>query len=1209
MKGKIRFLLLASLFSLASLTGCGNSNSGEGGSQGGDDPTPIDIISGLDLEMDEAKNKLKQLGATSGFEITLDAIATSDDGSEGAETFVIGFKTETVWLGGQGAYKMTKDGTEVFEPSEEVEGEYQYVSTIDGSYFDQFIDTFTALFYVPYQFNEYLNKVGPVTFINRQATRYEFAGTYATAFANIEVIIDNETGIALKFAGKAQDLDGNEAEGHLIVKSFKIGEEVEKPVLNYSSGEEVIDVTAVRVEPSSLTLNVGEQATLKATVLPENATDKTVIWASDNTSVVTVDNGVVTAVGEGRTKVIASSGKQFGFCEVEVKGKGGEGGDIVEVSSVTVDPSSASLTIGGQLILTATILPENATDKTVTWESSDETVVKVNNGVITATGVGRARVFAKAGQLFGVCDVEVTGSQPAINLPTAGKYSFNPTKSAEDVGIYANGYFEIDSDGNGTFCDYPNYLGEMHYYTGSFVLEGDNIVLTTALSIIVNANGQAKEYPTGGAEFSFQYIGEKTYTTYLDGHLIAYTFNYSGGGQGGDVVEVSSVSIDPTSASIKEGEQVTLKATVLPENATDKTVSWSSENEYVASVNDGVVTAIGEGKTKITATAGNKSATCEVEVVKDEGQGGEEQSVNELLYGTTASTFVYDGVDFGSYSGSAFDAELSAMPNISYNFFEDGTVEMRNSSGAKPVRVGTYYATRKGTNNIVDVGTNYTDLYVPTNGDHQTVNFSEAFAYLVNEDQLRLEMSKVDNGQTVRVYFLFTRSSEVPTKYVPGETPVVDKWPALDIANGLNKLGFEISLPKHYCPKEALDEATVIVNEDNLVITMSFVDYNGVAASTYATLEAANYFNKTNFVINADKSDMENGLFVYLTKENDYIAEINSPLSSSTLTMTISAYEEEPYPTEVISAWLKEHSVTDQVMEFSYKGATYNFNDGYLVINLPASADASQVLSGFTSSLMETYNYTLEVEGILVAPNRTIGFTFYCEDSYIYVGYIESSLLPSVELKAYPSEFVNSYLKDNQFTDTAPELSYEGATYRYVGEKGEDNVWTDYIGVGVTLPEGTVAQNVADEYIASLTGYTFDEAKGVYVSPNRQFTIEVYVSDLFIGLTFTPYEPEVAYVQITVSGAETEYGQRVYLIGDFCNWDVNDPNAIKFEYSDGNWVATVDALFVLGQQIECKLVIGDYDRPRELTWERDGDNRVIVIDDVEMDLNLVWGNY
>ena len=195
------------------------------------------------------------------------------------------------------------------------------------------------------------------------------------------------------------------------------------------------------------------------------------------------------------------------------------------------------------------------------------------------------------------------------------------------------------------------------------------------------------------------------------------------------------------------------------------------------------------------------------------------------------------------------------------------------------------------------------------------------------------------------------------------------------------------------------------------------------------------------------------------------------------------------------------------------------------------------------------------------------------------------------------------------FTDTAPELSYEGATYVTVGEKGEDNVWTDSIGVGVTLPEGTIAQNVVDEYIASLTGYTFDEAKGVYVSPNRQFTIEVYVSDLFIGLTFMPYEPEVAYVQITVSGAETEYGQRVYLIGDFCNWDVNNPDAIKFEYSDGDWVATVDALFVLGQQIECKLVIGDYDRPRELTWERDGDNRVIVIDDVEMDLNLNWGNY
>jgi uncharacterized protein YjdB len=80
------------------------------------------------------------------------------------------------------------------------------------------------------------------------------------------------------------------------------------------------------------------------------------------------------------------------------------------------------------------------------------------------------------------------------------------------------------------------------------------------------------------------------------------------------VVAVTGVSLNQTSASLEIGGSINLTATVSPSDATDKTVTWTSSNPGVASVSGGVVTAIAEGTATITATAGGKSAKCEVTV-------------------------------------------------------------------------------------------------------------------------------------------------------------------------------------------------------------------------------------------------------------------------------------------------------------------------------------------------------------------------------------------------------------------------------------------------------------------------------------------------------------------------------------------------------------------------------------------------------------------
>ena len=79
-------------------------------------------------------------------------------------------------------------------------------------------------------------------------------------------------------------------------------------------------------------------------------------------------------------------------------------------------------------------------------------------------------------------------------------------------------------------------------------------------------------------------------------------------------IAVTSVSVDPTSISLKVEDTQNLTVTILPDNATDKTVTWSSSSPDVASISNGLVTAIAEGSSIITASVGDKSATCTVTV-------------------------------------------------------------------------------------------------------------------------------------------------------------------------------------------------------------------------------------------------------------------------------------------------------------------------------------------------------------------------------------------------------------------------------------------------------------------------------------------------------------------------------------------------------------------------------------------------------------------
>ena len=122
----------------------------------------------------------------------------------------------------------------------------------------------------------------------------------------------------------------------------------------------------------------------------------------------TVSDGVVTAKKVGSATITAKAGDKTATCTVTVV--------ATPVTSVTLNKTTASLKAGETVTLTATVKPDDATDRTVTWSTSDASVATVSDGVVTAKKVGSATITAKAGDKTATCTVTVvaTGSHEGI---------------------------------------------------------------------------------------------------------------------------------------------------------------------------------------------------------------------------------------------------------------------------------------------------------------------------------------------------------------------------------------------------------------------------------------------------------------------------------------------------------------------------------------------------------------------------------------------------------------------------------------------------------------------------------------------------------------------------------------------------------------------------------------------------------------------------
>ena len=212
-----------------------------------------------------------------------------------------------------------------------------------------------------------------------------------------------------------------------------------------------VAVTSVSLNKASLSFTgTGSSQTLTATVSPSNATNKTLTWSSSNTSVATVSNGVVKAVGFGTATITAKSNNgKTASCKVTV--------NPIQPTGIKATPETSTLYgLNGTVKLTANVMPSNATNKAVTWSSNNTSVATVSSdGTVKAVGYGTAVITAKtvngltSNCTITVKKVEVT-SLTIATQPTKTSYYVGDTLNTAGLTLkatYTNGTAKTISSG------------------------------------------------------------------------------------------------------------------------------------------------------------------------------------------------------------------------------------------------------------------------------------------------------------------------------------------------------------------------------------------------------------------------------------------------------------------------------------------------------------------------------------------------------------------------------------------------------------------------------------------------------------------------------------------------------------------------------------------------------------------------------------------
>ena len=328
-------------------------------------------------------------------------------------------------------------------------------------------------------------------------------------------------------------------------------------------------VSGVKLENTSITLNKGDTDVLNASILPDDAEDRSLSWVSTNENICTVtQTGAVTGMNPGEAAVMVFSGSgQTARCGVTV---------VSPVNGISLDKSSVSMIQGASEQLNAAVSPDDASNKNVSWVSSNTSVCTVSSsGKITAAGAGQAvvSVMTQEGGYFAECAVTVTIPVSGISLDKNELHMAKGTADKLTASVYPSGAAQQEvlwASSNSSVCT---------------VNQSGNISAVNAGTAVISATSK-----------NGMHIASCKVTV---------------------TIPVTGISLDPSNLILIKGKSYALRATISPPDATDKNIFWVSSDSSVASVSgSGTVNANGSGSCTVTATTedGRFQASCRVTV-------------------------------------------------------------------------------------------------------------------------------------------------------------------------------------------------------------------------------------------------------------------------------------------------------------------------------------------------------------------------------------------------------------------------------------------------------------------------------------------------------------------------------------------------------------------------------------------------------------------
>lgn len=424
-----------------------------------------------------------------------------------------------------------------------------------------------------------------------------------------------------------------------------------------------VPVTGITLDQPEITIEVLKDAKqLKATVEPANATNKDVVFSSSNTNVAVVSNtGLVTAINNGTATITVTSKENpsiMAKCLVKV-------GAPVLVTDVTVQPAELNLKTDGTYQLSVSVLPSNADERGVTFESSNTAVATVSaSGLVTAKGPGSATITVAAKDGSGkkaTCTVTVTQPVKGVTVSpssvviqkdnvqklTASVVPENATNkkliyksSNETVAVVSNdGIITARSEGWATItvCSEENQaiygtctvkVG-LPVYVTKITLDTTNVTMwagaTRQLGVSIEpANADIKNVTYGSSNPDVATVSSNGLITAKKKGTATITVTATdGSGKSASCAvivkqPVTGIQITPNGFTLVKGDVKDLKANVSPADADNPDVIWTSSNTNIAAVSSkGQVTAVNEGSCVITATCKDNasiSASCTIVV-------------------------------------------------------------------------------------------------------------------------------------------------------------------------------------------------------------------------------------------------------------------------------------------------------------------------------------------------------------------------------------------------------------------------------------------------------------------------------------------------------------------------------------------------------------------------------------------------------------------